>query len=132
MLSQKPTQIHKLPSVPTKRQEPTFSSLVRDVLEGYVDDRLVRCSKCGVPHPETLSAVATCSVCIYTVGRCHNCGGEAGARRSVIAHIRALSIPRWVNRFGDHHAFAVAQMKKDVTSIKNLRHARKVRAMRGR
>lgn len=98
------------------RTERAFKSAIRRLVQGVTQDiikgRLVRCSKCKDFIPATLSVVCTCSVCIFTTGRCHFCGGEDGATRSVIAHARALSIKKSRRSYGDAHFDAVAQFAK--------------------
>lgn len=98
------------------RTERAFKSAIRRLVQGVTQDiirgRVVRCSKCREFVPATLASVCTCSVCIYTAGRCHQCGGEDGATRSVIAHARSLSIKKSRKLYGSDHFDAVAQFSK--------------------
>lgn len=70
------------------RYNPTAADLVEEVVADWLANRLAQCSKCRrFLHPSVV-AVAACTTCLFRTARCAECGGKAGARRSVLAHDR--------------------------------------------
>lgn len=118
-------------SVARKRQKPLTSfirELVFAVTEDIIAGRKVRCSKCKRFHAAVVASVATCSICIYTSGRCVGCGGEDGAARSVQQHIRAMSGKKSRRRYGEDH-YNAAEVKKVKTSRAKAARSRRLRSV---
>jgi hypothetical protein len=93
-----------------KAMQPIIHDMVVKARADFIAGRLVRCAGCGLPLPASVCAVVGCSVCIFTTGRCMDCGGEEGAIRSIKAHFRALAWKESRRKYGDSHYDAMLQI----------------------